>query len=107
MVGLAQKAPAVLKAVNTLKGVSQITLQYPERRNALSSAMVSALQDCVSQLHQMAKDGQCRGVLLSSTVEGRAGSLAHFTSSPFSSKSVPSGLQKDQKGCKQYDICLV
>ena len=36
----------------------------PERRNALSSAMVSALQDCTSHLCQMAKEGQCCGVLL-------------------------------------------
>jgi enoyl-CoA hydratase/carnithine racemase len=72
MVCLAQKAPAVLEAISTLKGIIQITLQYPERRNALSSVMVSALQDCVSQLYQMTTEGQCRGVLLRSSVEGGA-----------------------------------
>lgn len=71
MVGLVQKAPAVLEAVSALKGlVSQITLQFPERRNALSSDMVSALQACISQLQELCKEGSCRGVLLRSSVPG-------------------------------------
>ena len=71
MVGVVQKAPAFLEAVTALKGlVSQITLQFPERRNALSSSMVSALQECVSKLEEMCKEGSCRGVLLRSSVPG-------------------------------------
>lgn len=68
---MSQKAPAVLEAVSELKGlVSQITLQFPERRNALSSGMVSALQACISQLQEMCKEGSCRGLLLRSSVPG-------------------------------------
>ena len=52
MPGLAMaKAPAVL---DTIRGVlKQITLQYPERRNALSSAMVSG-SPAICQLYRAA-----------------------------------------------------
>jgi hypothetical protein len=74
MVGV--NAPAVLEAVSTLRcRVSQITLQLPTKRNALSKAMVSALQDIVGRLHEMTQSGECRGVLLRSTVQGMCEAL--------------------------------
>lgn len=70
MVGLTN-APAVLEAVSALSGrISQITLQLPEKRNALSKAMVSALQGIVAELQERTQEGTCRGVLLRSSVQG-------------------------------------
>ena len=68
---LSSKSPAVLEGVAALKGrVSQITLDLPEKRNALSGAMVAALQDCLMQLQASTRDLTCRGVLLRSNIEG-------------------------------------
>ena len=71
MPGLASKAPAVLGTVSALRDlVAQITLQFPERKNALSGAMVAALRGCLDQLRQDVAEGRCRGVLLRSGVPG-------------------------------------
>ena len=68
---LSSKSPAVLEGIAALKGrVSQITLDLPEKRNALSGAMVAALQDCLMQLQVSTRDLTCRGVLLRSNIEG-------------------------------------
>lgn len=68
---LSSKSPAVLEGIKALQGrASQITLDLPEKRNALSAAMVAALQDCLMQLQASTRDLSCRGVLLRSNVEG-------------------------------------
>lgn len=65
------RVPAVLERIKALHGhASQITLDLPEKRNALSAAMVSCLQDCLRQLQASTRDLTCRGVLLRSNVEG-------------------------------------
>ena len=79
MPGLATKAPAVLSTVSALRDqVAQITLQFPERRNALSGAMVSALRGCIAQIQQDCQEGHCRGVLLRSAVPGVPYACMHF-----------------------------
>jgi hypothetical protein len=65
------RVPAVLEKIKALQGhASQITLDLPEKRNALSAAMVSCLQDCLKQLQASTRDLTCRGILLRSNVEG-------------------------------------
>jgi hypothetical protein len=78
MPSLATKAvPAVLGTVAGLRDlVSQITLHFPERKNALSGAMVSALAACISQIRQDVQGGRCRGVLLRSSVPGALAPLS-------------------------------
>ena len=65
------KGPAFIEKIKALNGhASQVTLNLPEKRNALSSAMVASLQDCLKQLQASTRDLTCRGVLLRSNVEG-------------------------------------
>ena len=65
------KVPAFLEKIKALSGhASQITLNLPEKRNALSGDMVASLQDCLKQLQASTRDLTCRGVLLRSNVEG-------------------------------------
>ena len=73
LIGMAQgsRIPAVLEKIKALNGhASQITLNLPEKRNALSGAMVASLQDCMEQLRASTQALTCRGVLLRSNVEG-------------------------------------
>jgi len=75
----ANKVPAFLEKIKVLNGhASQITLNLPEKRNALSSAMVVALQDCLKQLQASTMHLTCRGVLLRSNVEGMQVVLSRF-----------------------------
>jgi hypothetical protein len=65
------RVPAVLEKIKALHGhASQITLDLPEKRNALSAAMVSCLQECLRHLQASTRDLTCRGVLLRSNVQG-------------------------------------
>ncbi len=65
------RVPAFLEKIKALNGhASQITLSLPEKRNALSGAMVACLQDCLKQLQASTRDLTCRGLLLRSNVEG-------------------------------------
>lgn len=73
MTGMVQssRVPAVLEKIKALHGhASQITLDLLEKRNALSAAMVSCLQECLRQLQASTRDLTCRGVLLRSNVQG-------------------------------------
>ena len=75
----ASKVPAILEKIKVLSGhAGQITLSLPEKRNALSSAMVASLQDCLKQLQASTEDLTCRGVLLRSNVEGMQVVLSRF-----------------------------
>ena len=81
MIGMAQgsRIPAVLEKIKALNGhASQITLNLPEKRNALSGAMVASLQDCLMQLQASTRDLSCRGVLLRSNVEGMQVALSLY-----------------------------
>lgn len=81
LIGMAQgsRIPAVLEKIKALNGhASQITLNLPEKRNALSGAMVASLQDCLMQLQASTRDLSCRGVLLRSNVEGMQVALSLY-----------------------------
>ena len=65
---VAAPPPAVLQSLG--KRLAAVVLNFPERRNAMSSRMVGALRECVAQLQAQAEARQCHGVLLRSDVPG-------------------------------------
>ena len=99
---LSSKSPAVLEGITALKGrASQITLDLPEKRNALSGAMVAALQDCLMQLQASTRDLTCRGVLLRSSVEGMlCDHLGRLSVLPRDRQSMP-------LRCHKASVCYV
>jgi len=66
---VAAPPPATLQALGGR--IAALVLNFPERRNAMSSRMVEALRDCVAQLQAQAEARECHGVLLRSDVPGK------------------------------------